>query len=90
MREVRGEEHYTIQDYDDLVPFLGERWFIRGINAHLDFCAVIKETVMYYLHKKAPIVDHLNGTSESSYVLVFKFVRFDGVKDQLTDFNIQI
>ena len=90
VKKVRDEEQYTINQYEDLVPFLGERWFIRGINAHLDFCAVIKETVIYHLHKKPPIVDHVNGTIEGGYVLVFKFVRFDGVKDQLTNFNIHM
>ena len=28
VREVRGEVHYTIQDYDDLVPFLEERYIV--------------------------------------------------------------
>ena len=89
VRVVRGEEHYTIEQYQDLVPYLGEQWYIRGINAHLDFCAVLVETVTFYLHKKAPIVDHLmQNTIGGGYVIIFKFVRFDGVKDQLSDFGI--
>ena len=51
VRIARGEEHYTIEQYQDLVPYLGEQWYIRGINAHLDFCAVLVETVTFYLHK---------------------------------------
>ena len=59
------------------------------INAHLVFCAVLVEIVTFYLHKKAPIMDHLTqATVGSGYVLIFKFVRFDGVKDQLSDFGI--
>ena len=85
MRMARGEEHYTIEQYQDL----GEQWYIRGINAHLDFCAVLVEIVTFYLHNKAPIMDHLTQTTVGGgYVLIFKFVRFDGVKDQLSDFGI--
>ena len=91
VRIARGEEHYAIEHFQDLVPYLGEQWYIRGLNAHLDFCAVLVETVSFYLHKKAPIVDHLMQTTiGGGYVLIFKFVRFDGVKDQLSDFGISI
>lgn len=52
---------------------------------------MLVETVSFYLHKKAPIVDHLMQTTiGGGYVLIFKFVRFDGVKDQLSDFGISI
>ena len=89
MRMARSEEHYTIEQYQDLVPYLGEQWYIRGINAHLDFCAVLVEIVTFYLHKKAPIMDHLTqATVGGGYVLIFKFVCFDRVKDQLSDFGI--
>ena len=59
VKAVRGEEHYGITQHKDLTPFLGEKWFIRGISAHLDFCAVLAETVTYSYHllKKAPIND---------------------------------
>ena len=90
MRQARGEEHYTINEYGDLTPFLGKQWYIRGINAQLDFCAVTEETVEFYLHKKAAIVDHLSGTIQGGYVLIFKFVRFDGVKNQLSDFDVHV
>ena len=37
----------------------------------------------------ALIVDILNGESiDSSYVLIYEFVRFDGVNDQLSVFDI--
>lgn len=91
LKVVRGEEHYGIANHQDLSPFLGNQWFIRGINAHFDFCAVISHTVVFHLHKKAPIYDHLSGENiDGGYVLIFKFVRFDGVKDQLSDFDIDI
>ena len=91
VKVVRGEEHYTIERYQDLSPFLGEHWFVRGINAHLDFCAVLAETVTFHLHRKAPIADYLRPTSiDGGYILIFKYVRFDGVKGQLPDFGINI
>ena len=91
LKVIRGEEHYGIAKHQDLVPYLGKHWFIRGINAHLDFCAVLADTVVFHLHKKAPILDHLRGESvDGGYVLIFRFVRFDGVKDQLSDFDINI
>lgn len=91
VKVVQGEEHYGITQHKDLTPHLGEKWFIRGINAHLDFCAVLAETVAYYLHKKAPINDFSSSeTISGGYVLIFKFVRFDGVKDQLTTFNVTV
>ena len=52
VKVVEGEEHYTIDHHEDLSPLIGERWFIRGINSHLDFCAVVAKTVTFYLHKK--------------------------------------
>ena len=91
LKVIRGEEHYGIAKHQDLVPYLGKHWFIRGINAHLDFCAILADTVVFHLHKKAPILDHLRGESvDGGYVLIFRFVRFDGVKDQLSDFDINI
>ena len=76
LKVMRGEEHYGIAKHDDLTPYLGKHWFIRGINTHLDFCAVLANTVIFHLHKKAQIVDHLNGESiDGGYVLIFKFVR---------------
>ena len=91
LKVVRGEEYYGIAKHQDLSPYLGDRWFIRGINAHLDFCAIIPDTVVVHLHKKAPIYDHLSSENiDGGYILIFKFVQFDGVKDQLSDFDIDI
>ena len=90
---VRDEEHYGITHHEDLTPFLGERWFIRGINAHFDFCCALADTVTFYLHKKPQLVGHLATTGkliDGGYVLVFKFVRFDGVKEQLPNFDIEV
>ena len=60
LQVVQGEEHNGIEQHADLTPFLGDRWFVRGLNAHLNFCAVLAKTVIYYLHKKATIMDHLS------------------------------
>ena len=93
LKTVRGEEHFGISNYEDLVPFLGQRWYIRGINDHLDFCAVCLDTVVFHLHKKAAIIDYLSpkvDPTNGGYTLIFKFVRFDGVKEQLPNFCIDI
>lgn len=92
LKDVRGEEHYGIDNHRDLTSYLGKHWFIRSINTHLHFCAVLANTVVFHLlHKKAPIINHLNAeTIDGCYVLIFKFVPFDGVKDQLSDFDFDI
>ena len=78
LKVVRDKEQYGITHHEDLTPYLGEQWFIRGINAHLDFYCVLADTVTFYLHKKAQLVDHLatsdNKLVDGGYVLVFKFV----------------
>lgn len=87
LRTYRNNDLYGIQDYDDLVPLLGKKWYIRGINEQLDFCAVLKDTVVFHLYCKAPIKDFI--TREllcGGYMLVFRFVRFDGVRRHLQDF----
>ena len=90
LRTFRGRNIYGIQKYGDLVPLLGRRWYIRGLNAQMNFCAVKKETVNFHLFRKPSIVDFLAATTQDEicggYVLVFRFVRLDCVQSQLDVF----
>ena len=76
LRTFRGNEIYGIQKYGDLAPFLGPRWYIRGLNSQLDFCAVKKETVNFHLLRKPAVVDFLSATTQEKtpggYVLVLR------------------
>ena len=56
----------------------------------MDFCYVKRDTVEYYLHRRAPVEEfNENGdliqTHPGCYVLIFKFVRMDGVAPELSD-----
>ncbi len=91
LKPFRGNDLYGIRNYDNLAPLLGKRRHIRGINSRLDFCAVKKETVIFHLYRKSPVKDFIAEDNfelihAGSYMLVFKFVRFDGVHRQLQDF----
>ena len=86
LKKERGIEKYIIKTYSDLDTILGEKWYIRGLNVNGDFCYAIKETVCFYLTKKAPLVDYKpHGQSFKKslycrgYSLVFTFIRGDGV-----------
>ena len=70
--------------YGDLLPLLGPRWHIRGLNGN-DFCHVNLETVLYHLHHRKCFEDYdlQSGDSSMEYTgstLVFKFVQMDGTK----------
>ncbi len=82
---TRGHAVYTIHTYGDLVPFLGENWYIRGLNDRLDFCYVNLKTVCFYLYERKPIPDYtLSGKQliRGGNILVFRFVRMDGVRSK--------
>ena len=85
LRTQRGHSIYGIKTYSDLVPLLGSRWHLWGLNDH-DFCYVNLVTVQYHLHQRQDITDHqLDGsclTVQGGFVLVFKFVRMDGTSSQ--------
>ena len=83
-QNYRGHSVYTISTYGDLIPLLGPRWHIRGLNGN-DFCYVNLETVLFHLHHRKCLEDYdlCNGESSAEYsgsTLVFKFVRMDGTK----------
>ena len=84
----RGHNIYAIQQYKDLSPLLGDKWYMRGINDRLDFCYVNLSTVRYWLHQRKAVEDfHPGGKKliDGDNVLVFMFVRIDGVRSMYDD-----
>ena len=82
---TRGHEIYGIHSFSCLVPLLGTNWHFRGLNEQLDVCYINKVTVQYYLHKRKALTEFTpSGREEvdSGYILVFKFVRMDGVASE--------
>jgi len=82
----RGHEAMGIENYSDLTPLLVKRWYIRIVNPRKNFCYVNKETVQFWIHRKKDIEEFDDGqpiTYKGGYSLVFKFVRMDGVADEL-------
>lgn len=90
---VRGVTHYSISSYSDLIPILGKNWQLRGINEAGDCCYVILETVRFYLRRRRLQVEYIpdlaseHGTrrieKEQGYLLVFMFIRGDGLYSDL-------
>ena len=83
-KKKRSTDKYTINQHSDLEIILGKKWYIRGLNISGDFCYAMKESVCFYLTKKAPLVDFKRESFEKllyyrGYSLVFTFVRGDGV-----------
>ena len=75
-----------IKTYIDLVPLLGKCWYIRILNPRKNFCYVNRETVQFWIHKRRDIEEYEDGVPilhKGGYNLVFKFVRMDGVADDL-------
>ena len=66
---------------------LGHQWHLRVLNKQMDFCYIIKETVQFYLHRRLDIEDPLDDTRtvRGGYVLIFRFVRGDGVRRDWDD-----
>ena len=86
----RGHDIYGIKKYQDLVPILGRRWYVTVLNDELDFCYVELKTVQYHLHYCQPILDLQPDLDckcvYGGCVLVFRFVRGDGVRHQWQSF----
>ena len=81
VKRNRGHDIYTIRKYSSLEPLLGHQWHLRVLNKQMDFCYVIKETVQFHLHKRHDIEDAVDETRtvDGGCVLIFRFVRGDGV-----------
>ena len=78
---------YGIKKYSSLAPLLGDQWHLRVLNKQYDFCYVMLETVQFYLHQREPILDPIDPTRsvDGGFLLVFKFVRGDGVRRHWED-----
>ena len=87
VRRNRGHDVYTVSRYSSLVPLLGHQWHLRVLNKQMDFCYIIKETVQFYLHRRLDIEDPVDDTRtvRGGYVLIFRFVRGDGVRRDWDD-----
>ena len=74
---------YGLHQYSDII---GKRWYVRVINEQMDFCYVKLDTVQFYLNSRKPLPDYQPDSSvqavDGGCVLVFRFVRGDGVKRQ--------
>jgi len=86
----QGVEHRSIDSYSDLDGILGKGWHYRGLNDCGDFCYAIENTIDFYLHKKKRLIQYIpadDGTPSrvpiaTGYILVFKFIRGDGIGSQ--------
>ena len=79
---------YTVSRYSSLEPFIfGHQWHLRVLNKQMDFCYIIKETVQFCLHRRLDIEDPVDDTRtvRGGYVLIFRFVRGDGVRRDWND-----
>ena len=80
-QHIRGQPVYQIAQYSSLNAILGEKWYVRTFKGG-DFCYCHRESVKYYLHKRKDVEevdDDGIRVTEGGYILVFKFVRMDGV-----------
>ena len=87
LRRWERNNIYGIKKYSDLIPLLGEKWHIRILNEHMNFCYVNLETVSFYLRRKQSLIEYSpDGVKQEfhgGFYLVFRFVRMDGVRRQL-------
>lgn len=86
IKRNRGHDVYTIRKFSSLTPLLGHQWHLRVLNKQMDFCYIVLETVQFYLHQRPAIVDvDPSRTVDGGYVLIFRFVRGDGVRQNWDD-----
>ena len=93
--KIRGNVQYSISSYADLDSVLGKNWHLRGFNRAGDCCYPILETIRFYIRQRRPLVEYipLSKTQDErntqrvvknqGYVLVFAFVRADGLYGNL-------
>ena len=87
MKRNRGHDVYTIRKFSSLTPLLGPQWHLRVLNKQMDFCYVILDTVQFYLHQRQAIEDAVepSRTVDGGSLLIFRFVRGDGVRQNWDD-----
>ena len=82
---VRSAMVYGISTYDSLSPLLGAQWHMRGLNQRLNFCYVNLDTVRYHLRKRRAVQEYTpdgEKVLDAGYMIIFKFVRMDGTKEE--------
>lgn len=88
-----GRQVHCVESVKDLslVRLLGERWYERILNKNGDFCYVMRGTIQFWLHQKKAIKEYilvgkqlLEKMLENDLILVFTFVRGDGVGSEYT------
>ena len=77
-----------------LVELLGEKWYERILNINKDFSYVTRRTIQFWTHHKTAIKEFIEiggnlfeNHIDNEVVLVFTFVRGDGVKQQYDSRN---
>ena len=87
MKSSHGHEIYGISSYSTLDPILSPQWHLRVLNKEKDFCYAILETVQFYLHRRQPVedADDPERSADGGYLLIFRFVRGDGVQRNWDD-----
>lgn len=87
MKKLRGHDVHCVDNNFDLCDLLGDKWFERIQNINGDFCYVTPGTVQFWLHEKKAVKEFfyvgdklLEGHIENDLLVIFTFVRGDGVK----------
>ncbi len=88
-RFTHGHKVYTVSNFRCLCGFLGEGWWYRCLNKQMNFCYVNNDTVRYYLHSRVSVKEYSPDQQNmkeipGGSVLVFWFVRMDGVAREWT------
>ena len=80
-KNIHGVQHYKINHYKDLNPFLGSYWHFRGLNVNGDYGYVLLDTVDFSLRKAREYFPPSNDDqspsktlTETGHVLSFHFV----------------
>ena len=66
LKNVRGVQHYIINQYEDLNPFLGSYWRFRGLNTNGDYGYVLLDTVDFCLRKARSLVEYYPPMASSA------------------------
>ena len=87
VKKLRGHDVHCVDNNFDLCDLLGDKWFERIQNINGDFCYVTPGTVQFWLHEKKAVKEFfyvgdklLEGHIENDLLVIFTFVRGDGVK----------
>jgi hypothetical protein len=87
VKKCRGREIHCVNNVtnQDMENILGDKWYERILNKNKDFSYVVKGTIQFWLHQKAPIKEFvtvgnqlIENEIENDLILVFTFVREDG------------